>query len=117
MADEKKKITKYIVLAAMLAALNLFLNFKEFSFGYILTSACFIASIFILFRYLLHRKEYEEQSKETLLQKTKIFYLQMCGLYTVYACYKIFTTGNWRLFILEGVVIAVLFLTSYFKLK
>ena len=117
MTDEQKKTSKYMVLSITLALLYLLLNFKELSFEYLLTSASFIISMFILFRYLFLRKDYEAQGKETLLKQTKTLYLQLSVLFVIYAVCKIITTGNWRFFVLEGTVIAVLFLVNYLKLK
>ena len=117
MADDKKKVTKYIVPAIIITVFNLFLIYRKFSLGFLLTSACFIITIWVLFHYLAHRKEYEDQGKDTLLEKTKIFYLQMGSLYVIYAGYKIYETGNWRLFLIEGAIITSLFFINYLKLK
>lgn len=117
MTNDQKKITKYAVIAALFALLDISGHYKSLSLGYLLSLICFIVSMFFLCRYLFYRKSYEEQGKEVLLKKTTTLFLQMSVLFIIYASYKIYETGNWRVFVFEMVIITLFYLYSCIKIK
>lgn len=117
MTKDQRKIVKYFILSLLLVLLNLSINFRGFSLGYIFSAACLIGSLLALFYYLFYRGTYQEQGKEILIKKTLTLYAILGGLFCLYAAYKIYITGNIGVFVSEAVIIALLFFLGYQRLK
>ena len=117
MSADQRKIVKYFILSLLLVLLNLSINFRGFSLGYIFSTACLICSLLALFYYLFYRGTYQKQGNEILLKKTLTLYAILGGLFCLYAAYKIYLTDNWKLFMSEAVIIALLFFLGYQRLK